>query len=105
MVRVSKHASQRLKERCGLKKKSVRRMADIAFMKGMKEEDTSGQLNRFMVKLYCTNMDANNIRIFGIYILFFWGVSLVSVLHVPHWLKFLVYEQQYRLNRKQEELG
>ena len=45
MVRVSKHASQRLKERCGLKKKSVRRMADIAFMKGMKEEDTSGQLN------------------------------------------------------------
>ena len=44
MVRVSKHASQRLKERCGLKKKSVRRMADIAFMKGMKEEDTSGQL-------------------------------------------------------------
>ena len=26
MVRVSKHASQRLKERCGLKKKSVRRI-------------------------------------------------------------------------------
>ena len=105
MVRVSKHASQRLKERCGLKKKSVRRMADIAFMKGMKEEDTSGQLNRFMVKLYCTNMDANNIRISGNYIYIFCCETLVTVLHVPHRLKNHVNEQQKRLNRKQEELG
>ena len=96
MVRVSKHASQRLKERCGLKKKSVRRMADIAFMKGMKEEDTSGQLNRFMVKLYCTNMDANNIRIYGNYIYIFCGETLVTVLHVPHRLKNHVNEQQKR---------
>lgn len=105
MVRVSKHASQRLKERCGLKKKSVHRMADIAFMKGMKEEDTSGQLNRFMVKLYCTNMDANNIRIYGNYIYIFCGETLVTVLHVPHRLKNHVNEQQKRLNRKQEESG
>ena len=38
MVRVSKHASRRLKERCGLNKKSVQRMADIAFTNGMKQE-------------------------------------------------------------------
>ena len=79
MVRVSKHASQRLKERCGLKKKSVRRMA--------------------------ANMDANNIRIYGNYIYIFCGETLVTVLHVPHRLKNHVNEQQKRLNRKQEELG
>ena len=48
MVRVSKHASRRLKERCGLNKKSVQRMADIAFTNGMKQEDATGQLNRWM---------------------------------------------------------
>lgn len=68
MVRVSKHASRRLKERCGLNKKSVQRMADIAFTNGMKQEDATGQLNRWMASLYCANMDANNIRIYGNYI-------------------------------------
>lgn len=52
MVRVSKHASRRLKERCGLNKKSVQRMADIAFTNGMKQEDATGQLNRWMASLY-----------------------------------------------------
>ena len=42
MVRVSKHASRQLKERCGLNKKSVQRMADIAFTNGMKQEDATG---------------------------------------------------------------
>lgn len=51
MVRVSKHASRRLKERCGLNKKSVQRMADIAFTNGMKQEDATGQLNRWMASL------------------------------------------------------
>ena len=58
MVRVSKHASRRLKERCGLNKKSVQRMADIAFTNGMKQEDATGQLNRWMASLYCANMEA-----------------------------------------------
>ena len=102
MVRVSKHASRRLKERCGLNKKSVQRMADIAFTNGMKQEDATGQLNRWMASLYCANMDANNIRIYGNYVYIFCGITLVTVLHVPHRLKNHVNEQKKRLVRNQE---
>ena len=98
MVRVSKHASRRLKERCGLNKKSVQRMADIAFTNGMKQEDATGQLNRWMASLYCANMDANNIRIYGNYVYIFCGITLVTVLHVPHRLKNHVNEQIFRQN-------
>ena len=102
MVRVSKHASRRLKERCGLNKKSVQRMADIAFTNGMKQEDATGQLNRWMASLYCANMDENNIRIYGNYVYIFCGITLVTVLHVPHRLKNHVNEQKKRLVRNQE---
>lgn len=100
MVRVSKHASRRLKERCGLNKKSVQRMADIAFTNGMKQEDATGQLNRWMASLYCANMDANNIRIYGNYVYIFCGITLVTVLHVPHRLKNHVNEQKKEISKK-----
>nr|DAY91532.1 MAG TPA: hypothetical protein [Caudoviricetes sp.] len=44
MVTVSKHAKKRLKERCGLNKQSVKRMADKASTDGIRHSDTRGGL-------------------------------------------------------------
>lgn len=79
-----------------------RQIINIAFTNGMKQEDATGQLNRWMASLYCANMDANNIRIYGNYVYIFCGITLVTVLHVPHRLKNHVNEQKKRLVRNQE---
>ena len=46
MVTVSKHAVRRLKEHCGLNKRSAQRMADKAFTDGIRHTDTRGRLNK-----------------------------------------------------------
>ena len=46
MVTVSKHAVRRLKEQCGLNKRSAQRMADKAFTDGIRHSDTRGRLNK-----------------------------------------------------------
>ena len=61
MVTVSKHAVRRLKERCGLNKRSVQRMADKAFTDGIRHSDTRGRLNKWVTSLYFYNRTADNI--------------------------------------------
>lgn len=83
MVKVSRHACQRLKQRCGLKRKSVQRMADIAFEDGLRHEETSGQLNKWFSTLFMGNEAANNIRIYGNFAYIFCDNTLVTVLSAP----------------------
>ena len=45
-IEVSRHAYERLHERCGLSRKAATRMAEKAFYTGMKHSDTRGQINR-----------------------------------------------------------
>ena len=43
-MQVTKHAKERLKERCGLNDKSSVRMAKIAYEKGLRHGDLTGNL-------------------------------------------------------------
>ena len=60
MVTVSKHAVRRLKEHCGLNKRSAQRMADKAFTDGIRHSDTRGRLNKWVTSLYFYNRTADN---------------------------------------------
>ena len=64
-IEVSRHAYERLHERCGLSRKAATRMAEKAFYIGMKHSDTKGQINRWITSLYFNNKNANNIRLYG----------------------------------------
>lgn len=64
-MKTSNHAKTRIKERCGLGKDSGDRLAAIALEKGLKRNEANGQLKRYMDKLYFTNPDAGNIRIYA----------------------------------------
>lgn len=86
-IEVSRHAYDRLHERCGLSRKAATRMAEKAFYIGMKHSDTKGQINRWITSLYFNNKNANNIRLYGNFAYIFCDKILVTVLEIPNNLK------------------
>ena len=86
-IEVSRHAYERLHERCGLSRKAATRMAEKAFYTGMKHSDTRGQINRWITSLYFNNKNANNIRLYGNFAYIFCNKILVTVLEIPNNLK------------------
>lgn len=86
-IEISRHAYERLHERCGLSRKAATRMAEKAFYIGMKHSDTKGQINRWITSLYFNNKNANNIRLYGNFAYIFCNKILVTVLEIPNNLK------------------
>ena len=84
MVIVTRHAKQRLKERSGLNKKSVQRIAEKAYINGICHNETKGQLNKWIAGVYFKNSDANNIRVYGDKLYLFHDEILITVLQIPH---------------------
>lgn len=82
-MKVTKHARRRMRERCGIGKKSCDRMAQTALSRGISTREATGQLKRFMDGLYFYNRTANNIRIYGGKAWIFHNSSLITVLNVP----------------------
>lgn len=80
---VTNHANERLKERCGLKKKTKEHMVEKAFTKGYSHSQTKGRLNKWVTSLYFKNRNANNIRLYGDKAYIFCGEVLVTVIQIP----------------------
>lgn len=97
-VVVTKHAEKRLRERMGLGKKAVQRAAEMAFDKGIKHAETTGNLNKWITSLYFNNKTANNIRLYNDKAWIFAGKNLITVLQIPASLKKSVKDV---LNRRQ----
>lgn len=83
VVIITNHAYDRAKERFSLSKKAVDRFAEKAFTKGLKQEDTNGQLKKYIHSLWLDCETANNIRIHGEVIFFFTDNKLVTLYQVP----------------------
>lgn len=82
-VIVTKHAEKRLRERCGLRHKSMQRIAEKAFECGVKHCETKGNLKKWVTGLYYSNKKANNIRLYGDKAYIFCENVLVTVLQIP----------------------
>lgn len=80
---VSKHAEQRIKERCGFTKKASNRMAKRVYEKGISHNQTKGQLNKWITRLYFANRRANNIKLYGDKAYIYCDEILVTVLQIP----------------------
>ena len=81
---ITKHAQKRLKERCGLSKKAAERLANLAYERGMKHSETTGNLRKWVDNQYFYNETANNIRLYGDKAFIFSGYKLITVLQIPH---------------------
>ena len=80
---VTKHAKRRMKQRCGIGKKSAERMAKIVFDKGLKHCDLNGNLKRWVDSLYFRNQTANQIRLYGDAAYIFHNNTLITVIPIP----------------------
>lgn len=81
------HSKERLKERCGLPKKSVERMAQKALDDGICKDETVGALNRYIGMLWNQGKNADKLRIYGEYIFLFKGSVLITVMELPNRFK------------------
>ena len=83
-MRVTKHAKQRVKERCGFNKSAAARMTNKALCEGIPHRKTKGQLNKWITTVYMRNKNINNIRLYGdkAYV-FCEDDKLVTVLQIP----------------------
>ncbi len=89
MITVSHHGRKRMRERCG---KSMDRLAEIAFERGLTHADTSGSLKKYMDYLYFHNCTANNIRLYGGKVFIFCNEILVTVFDIPPKYKHIAYK-------------
>lgn len=82
-IKVSTHAEQRMRERLGLNKKSIERIAQKAFDNGIHHDQTKGNLKKYVTHVWEHNKNANNIRIYGDKVFVFCDNLLVTVFHLP----------------------
>lgn len=93
-VYVTEHAKKRMKERAGLKKKAMERMASRAYDKGMTIKDTKGLLNNWMTYRAETHNCGHDMRIYGDKLYLFEGHVLVTVMQVPQNLMSRVHKHR-----------
>ena len=102
-VILTTHAQQRLKERCGLQKKSKERIAAKVFEEGLSIEETNGSIRKWMTMVFYNNTNINNIRLYGDKVYLFANQTLITVLFVPKHLRTRVSRlaQNKKLTRKE----
>jgi hypothetical protein len=71
-----------MKERMGANKKSMRKIASKALTEGIAHKETTGQLNKYMTKMFFHSY-CNNIRIYQQKVFLFSKDKLITVLPLP----------------------
>ena len=83
-AKVTRHAGKRIRERVGLNKKAVERLANKALNEGLAHKECKGQLHHFVSNLFKRYGVANGIRVYSEKVFIFAGSNLITVMHLPH---------------------
>ena len=75
-VVMTNHSVKRTKERIGLSKKIADKNAQRALEYGITHSEAKGGLCRYLDKLYLSNGNANNVRVYHRYVYLFRGNTL-----------------------------
>lgn len=79
-VVVTKHALKRIKSRIGLNKKTIEKYATEAYVSGIPQSQTHGNLNRYLYKI---NTLKRNVKMYNHFIFFFDKNVLITVYPLP----------------------
>ena len=77
------HGDYNTRKRCGINKRSVARMKQLALERGIRHNECSGRLLRYMNERYLKKRMANNMRIYAGHLWLFSGESLITVYPMP----------------------
>lgn len=96
-MKITDHGEDRLDERVGLSRTASERLVRKVLDLGLKREETSGPLRR-----YLNRRKMNNVIVYGEHIYLFDREILVTVLHLPNNLKKIVRKLMKRKNENQD---
>lgn len=82
-VIMTEHSVQRTKDRVGLSKKIANKNAQKALEFGITHSESKGGLRRYLDKLYLSNGNANNVRVYHRYVYLFRDNRLITVMNLP----------------------
>jgi len=99
-MKSTKHGAKRIRERIGLKKKAVERLAKQAFERGIPHQDTTGRLRKYLDKLLI-NGNANQIKIHSRQVWLFKNDLLITTWGLPS--HFHKVEDKMKKARKSKE--
>jgi len=119
VIRVSDHALDRLRERSGLNKKSVQRVAEKAYTNGIRHNEVNGSLHKYISSIAYNSSKGTDIRLYGDKVFIFNKtdkhnnkvfeengrvIFLVTVLQIPnHFSKKLIVVNEKKRNCQKEE--
>ena len=100
-LRVSRHGDKRARQRAGLPRKAVERMAGVALSKGIGYGEAYGSLKGYLGWLYARyDGSGNNIRIYGDKVWVFHDGTLITMLNVPGEQRKAARDQQRKRRSK-----
>ena len=84
-MQVTHHAKDRIKERCGLPKKAIERNAVHALQNGVRHEECTGKLKKYVDWVFLSHQRGANIRLYSNHVYIFTSSEkLITVLPIPH---------------------
>jgi len=87
VITITDHAYERAKERCGWNKNALDRMAEKVMVNGINHNKVSGQLKRYIDKIYLQHRNASAFKIYGAYLFIFSSDKLITVYKLPNNVK------------------
>lgn len=89
MPTISKHASMRMSQRCGIQKKTQAKVVRRAWRHGVTHGETSIDINlkRWIDSLYLSQRKPNKILLYGNGAYLFKDDVLITVIHIPEGLQ------------------
>lgn len=78
---ITKHANRR-RGRTGLKKKTIDKVKDLAYEKGLRRHDCHGRLRRYMDAIRCGRSNTN-VRLYNNFVWIFADTALITVYNIP----------------------
>lgn len=98
---MTKHGTQRTKERLGISKKLADKNATKALRYGVRHSDTSGKLKRYCDGVYLNHENGNNLRIYNRHVYVFYNEILITVFCLPK----MFIAQAEKLQKQRKENG
>lgn len=105
MPSITKHASMRMSQRCGIQKKTQAKVVRRAWRHGVTHSESSIDINlkRWIDSLYLSQRKPNKILLYGNGAYLFKDNVLITVIHIPESLQESVNrlrkEKGFRLNK------
>lgn len=83
VAHITDHGEHRVRERLGLKKKAVKRLAERALTEGATHGQFSGRMKRYLDRVFLDHRNASNMRVLNGYLFLFAGESLITCWALP----------------------